>query len=246
MLQNYLVCRPNTTERLDFYSLNSYEWCGSQATYQTSGYDILEAAFQHYPVPVFFSEDGCNTVPPRDFNDQSAIFGPNMANTWSGSIIYEWIEEVNNYGLVSYGAYEPGVNQGNEVVEGYVRQGVPTPIAPDFTNLQAQWATLSPTGVLMSRYAATVTTTPPSCPSYSAGGWTVDPSAPLPTLGEAGVTAGMPTNVPHGSITSISTSTATSSAHPKNGAPSISSSDSALVGMIVALITVGAGIAFWL
>lgn len=57
MLQDYLVCRPNVTERLDFYSLNSYEWCG-QSTFQTSGYVALQNAAENYPVPIFFSEDG--------------------------------------------------------------------------------------------------------------------------------------------------------------------------------------------
>src|SRR5271156_2479893 len=71
MLQDYLVCRPNATERLDFYSLNSYEWCGSASTYTISGYDILQQYADGYPVPIFLSEDGCNTVPPRDFADQA-------------------------------------------------------------------------------------------------------------------------------------------------------------------------------
>ena len=119
MLQDYLVCRPNDTERLDFFSLNSYEWCGADATYQTSGYETLQSLAEGYPVPIFFSEDGCNTVPPRTFNDQAAIFGPEMVGTWSGAIIYEWIQEMNGYGLVSYGAQQaPSVNEGSSVVQG--------------------------------------------------------------------------------------------------------------------------------
>ena len=96
MLQDYLVCRPNMTERLDYYALNSYRWCGEAATYQTSGYQTLTDMFQNYPAPVFFSEVGCNTVPPRTFNDQAAIFGPEMSGIWSGSIIYEWIQEMKS------------------------------------------------------------------------------------------------------------------------------------------------------
>lgn len=120
MLQNYLVCRPNVTERLDFYALNSYEWCGSTPNYQTSGYIALQADADNYPVPIFFSEDGCNTVPPRTFSDQAAIFGPDMIDTWSGAMIYEWIQEMNNYGLVSYGTpLGPDVNEGSAIVQGY-------------------------------------------------------------------------------------------------------------------------------
>lgn len=120
MLQNYLVCRSNPTERLDFYALNSYEWCGTSPTFETSGYISLQADADNYPVPIFFSEDGCNTVPPRTFNDQNAIFGPNMSETWSGAIIYEWIQELNNYGLVSYGPQlDASIQQGSSIIQGY-------------------------------------------------------------------------------------------------------------------------------
>lgn len=119
MLQDYLVCRPNTTERLDFYALNSYEWCGSTPTFNTSGYVNLQADAENYPIPIFFSEDGCNTVPPRTFDDQAAIFGPDMVNTWSGAIIYEWIQETNAYGLVTYGTPVANtVNEGSVIVDG--------------------------------------------------------------------------------------------------------------------------------
>lgn len=257
MLQDYLVCRPNATERLDFYSLNSYEWCGASATYMTSGYSQLQASAVDYSIPVFFSEDGCNTVPPRDFNDQSAIFGPNMVNTWSGAIIYEWIQETNDYGLVSYGPEQAAsVNEGTSVVQGFTRQGTPTPVAPDFTNLQGQWATLTPTGVSKAAYAATAPTSVPSCPAYTAGGWTVDPSAALPTIGAAGVSSGIPSGVPQGSITaaaagssgtsSVSKSSSaaaasSSSAAGKANANPLSSGEASFLGAAIALLTVGAG-----
>lgn len=119
MLQDYLVCRPNVTERLDFYALNSYEWCGSTPTFETSGYVNLQADAEGYPVPIFFSEDGCNTVPPRTFDDQAAIFGPDMVDTWSGAMIYEWIQETNDYGLVTYGApVGSDVEEGSVIVQG--------------------------------------------------------------------------------------------------------------------------------
>lgn len=119
MLQDYLVCNSNASQRIDFYSLNSYEWCGSTPTFQTSGYTMLQQYAQGYPVPIFFSEDGCNTVPPRTFDDQATIFGPDMVNTWSGAIIYEWIQESNDYGLVSYGPFAgDGVVEGTSVIGG--------------------------------------------------------------------------------------------------------------------------------
>lgn len=57
MLQDYLVCRSNVTERLDFYALNSYRWCGA-SSFTESGYNVILQSTQDYPVPIFFSEVG--------------------------------------------------------------------------------------------------------------------------------------------------------------------------------------------
>ena len=84
MLQNYLACGGNSSQTVDFFSLNAYEWCGD-STYETSGYTTLQDEAQGYPVPIFFSETGCNTAPPRTFADQAAIFGSDMVNTWQVS-----------------------------------------------------------------------------------------------------------------------------------------------------------------
>ncbi|GES61872.1 glycoside hydrolase family 72 protein [Aspergillus terreus] len=185
MLQNYLACRPDPAERLDFFGLNAYEWCGA-ASYETSGYRTLQHQAADYPIPIFFSETGCNAAPPRTFDDQAAIFGPDMSATWSGAIIYEWIQEANHYGLINYGPYAPDAPPSDTLVQdGYTRQGVPTPVAPDFDNLKAQWKTLSPSSVALSDYIqSTAAIKPPACPASTPGGWAVDPSAPLPTLGQ--------------------------------------------------------------
>lgn len=65
----------------------------------------------------------------------------------------------------------------------YTRQGTPTPVLPDFTNLKSQWATVSPSRVALSAYTPGPVT-PRPCPSSTAGGWAVDPNLPLPTLGQ--------------------------------------------------------------
>jgi 1,3-beta-glucanosyltransferase GAS1 len=168
-LQNYLACGDTPSQNIDFFGLNSYEWCGASSTYVTSGYSALEAMSANYSIPIFFSETGCNVAPPRTFTDQAAIFGPNMSATWSGSIVYEWVQETNDYGLVSYPA---------EGVSGY-----PQPIEPDFSNLAEQWKTLTPSGVAEAAYTPSLS--PPACPSAS-DGWLVNGDVPLPTLG-AGV-----------------------------------------------------------
>lgn len=186
MLQNYLACSKEAADRLDFFGLNAYEWCGPSG-YIQSGYSVLQQNASQYPIPIFFSETGCNTHRPRTFEDQPAIFGTEMAGTWSGSIVYEWIEETNNYGLISYGpkAENAAPTDTSLIQDGFTRKGTPTPVSPDFENLKKQWSTLHPKGVLLSEYAkATSTITPPECPSSTAGGWAVDPNSPLPTLGQ--------------------------------------------------------------
>ncbi|OAA67190.1 Glycolipid anchored surface protein GAS1 [Niveomyces insectorum RCEF 264] len=196
MLQDYLTCGGKPDENIDFFSLNSYEWC-DPSSYKTSGYENLEDQAKNFPVPIFFSETGCNTPGPRLFADQAAIFGPDMVNDWSGSIIYEWIQEANNYGLISYGSS----------ADDSATSGTPVPISPDFANLKSQWATLSPTGVPRSANTGAVSTR--SCPASTAGGWLVDGNVPLPTLG-ASLSA-------VGASTTSGSATATETASPEAG-----------------------------
>ena len=179
MLQNYLACGSNASETIDFFSLNAYSWCGG-STYQQSGYDVLEKNSTELHIPIFMSETGCNTVRPRDFKDQEAIYGE-MADNWSGSIIYEWIEEANNYGLISYGAKVDPASP-SAPPDGYPRSGTPTPISPDFPNLSAVWKTLSPSGVKASDYNPT--NKPVACPDFTSSVWEVNPTSALPTLGQ--------------------------------------------------------------
>nr|POE63018.1 1,3-beta-glucanosyltransferase gel3 [Quercus suber] len=183
-LQNYLACGDSDAERADFFSLNAYEWCGD-VDFQTSGYVGLEASASDYNIPLFFSETGCN-VPvssPRSFADQAAILGPDMNENWSGAIIYEWIQEENDYGLISYGPTAGPTATGADVVAGFTRVGTPTPINPGWDNLSGQWATLSPTGVAMGAYNPS--NSPPECPAFTANLWEVSGDVALPTMGSA-------------------------------------------------------------
>lgn len=61
MLRDYLACRPNVQERLDFYALNSYRWCGA-SSFHVSGYDQLLNQTAEYNLPIFFTEVGVSTV----------------------------------------------------------------------------------------------------------------------------------------------------------------------------------------
>ena len=235
MLQNYLACGTNASESLDFFSLNAYEWCG-HSSYTTSGYDMLEKNATDYSIPIFLSETGCNTNPPRDFADQASIFGSDMSNTWSGAIIYEWVEETNNYGLVSYGAkVDASITSG--ALDGYPRTGTPTPVSPDYSNLKKQWATLTPSGVKSSAYSPS--NSAPACPASTSGVWDVDGNVPLPTLGQT--QAKQATSSTTGSATATSGS-ASATATKKGSA----SGGKEIAGMSMGLSAVMLGFIWWL
>jgi hypothetical protein len=158
-----------------------------------------------YNIPIFFSETGCIVEPPRTFDDQAAIFGEKMVDTWSGAIIYEWIQETNQYGLVTYDL-EGGTATASGDDAQFGRSGTPKPISPDFENLSKHWATLSPTGVRADDYKPSLT--PPPCPDFTSGAWAVSPDAPLPTIGNKAVSDSESSS---GSASASSTATGTAS-----------------------------------
>ncbi|KAI1815689.1 Glucanosyltransferase-domain-containing protein [Poronia punctata] len=180
-LQDYLTCGGNASENIDFYGINSYQWC-DPSTYSTSGYAQLQEQAKNFPVPIFFSETGCIIPGPRLFDDQDAIFGPEMVKDWSGAIVYEWIQEQNLYGLISYGPPADPTATGKNVFDGFTRAGTPTPKLPDFTNLSKKWAAITPTGVAKSAYDPDTVSTR-ACPTSTPDGWLVDGNVAPPTLG---------------------------------------------------------------
>jgi len=143
--------------------------CGD-ATYQTSGYSDRMAEFAGYPVPVFFSEVGCNVVRPRTWSEMNAIYGPQMSPILSGAIVYEWTQEANDYGIIQYPdtTIQDGVS---------VPIGSPLPMQPEFDNLKSRWATITASGIAMAEYTPSLTAM--ACPAVTVG-WSIDPSAPLP------------------------------------------------------------------
>lgn len=234
MLQNYLACGTKAAESLDFFSLNAYEWCGP-SSYTGSGYSELVKNATDYSIPIFFSETGCNTNRPRTFDDQAAIFGQNMNGVWSGAIIYEWIEEKNNYGLVNYGP-TVDVKTATSAPDGFPRSGTPTPVSPDFNNLKSQWATLTPSGVKSSGYSPS--NSPPACPTSMANVWNVDGNVALPTVGQsAGKFSSAPTGSPTGTATGGS---------PSATKKSSASGQKEVAGMSAGLLGVMLGFVWWL
>ncbi|ODQ81973.1 glycoside hydrolase family 72 protein [Babjeviella inositovora NRRL Y-12698] len=103
-LSQYLECAEDDPfVSVDFYGVNSYQWCGEQ-TFYTSGYNVLVEDYAKFTKPVFFSEFGCNEVTPRLFEEVKAIFSEDMVGVFSGGLVYEYSQEANNYGLVDIDA----------------------------------------------------------------------------------------------------------------------------------------------
>ena len=191
-LQNYLACGTNSSESIDFFGLNVYEWCGGNS-FTGSGYSALTQQVMDYPIPIFLSETGCNKPEPRTFQDQTSVLGSDMDQQWSGAIVYEWIQEANGYGLV---AYDSAFDQGTSSIPATAsipRSGTPTPVTPDFSNLKKVWASVTPSSVSSNAYSPNLT--PPPCPAFTSGVWEVNGDATLPALNEivatSAVTGGM-------------------------------------------------------
>lgn len=246
MLQNYLACGNDPADAADFYSLNVYEWCG-ESSFDGSGYNELVANSSGLQIPIFISETGCHVPEPRTFDDQDSILGPDMENTWSGAIVYEWIEETNNYGLISYG---PSVNPASNTaaLDGFTRSGTPIPISPDFSNLKSHWATLHPTGVALSAYSTSASSLKPiACPATTPMGWLVNPTASIPSIGETLDLAATST----GGLTTGTASAAKPSSTAKKGSaavvkPAFMLGGNEVAGMGVGLMAVMLGFLFWL
>ena len=233
MLQDYLTCGGDPADNVDFFGLNSYSWC-DPSDFNTSSYDKLQEYATNFPVPIFFSETGCNVPGPRLFDDQDAIFSEPMVNDWSGAIVYEWLQEGNSYGLISYGPKVDGAAQNTDVVGGYTRKGTPTPITPDFSNLKNKWATIHPTGVKKSDYDPKKVSTRP-CPMSTAGGWwEVNGNVKIPALDQTLT----------GTFTSEPTQTPTASGDSGNGTSGSGNKDEDSAAPMDKQITIiGAGLA---
>jgi 1,3-beta-glucanosyltransferase GAS1 len=100
-----------------------------------------------------------------------AIYGPDMTPVLSGAFVYEWVQEANDYGIITYPdrTLQDGLN---------VSVGSPVPMQPEFNNLKSQWVAASPVGVSMAAY--TPTNTDPACPAVTAGTWEIDANLALP------------------------------------------------------------------
>lgn len=160
-LAHYFACEPTEeSSSIDFWGYNVYSWCGD-SDYTKSSYGERYDFFQDYPVPVFFAEYGCidgvdGGATHRPFTEVPVLYG-NMSDVFSGGIVYQWFYSENMYGLVEV-------------------DGSSISPYPDFTSLQNQLKSISPSITQSSAYKTS--NSAPACPTvYSS--WAAAPS-PLP------------------------------------------------------------------
>lgn len=144
---SYLSCgiSDSSESKIDFFGLNSYSWCGD-SSFTTSGYNDLVDQFSNTTIPVFFSEYGCNLVSPRKFTEVPVLYGPQMTTVMSGGLVYEYSQEVSNFGLVTL--------NDNKTVS----------LLEDYSSLQQQYDKLD-IKQLVSGNATATSLTPPTCAS---------------------------------------------------------------------------------
>ncbi|KAL3485026.1 Glucanosyltransferase-domain-containing protein [Aspergillus germanicus] len=157
-MADYFNCEEED-EGIDFWGYNVYSWCGD-SSYKASGYEDRTEEFRNYSVPVFFAEYGCNDVQPRTFTEIETLFGDEMAEVWSGGIVYMYFQEDNDYGLVS------------------VVDSTSVSTMADYKYYSSQINSVSPSGTNKASYTPTNTALQ-TCPSVSAGTWLAKAS-PLP------------------------------------------------------------------
>lgn len=200
----YLGCSVGTApdnSKIDFFGLNSYSWCGGDATFETSGYNLLVTQFANTTIPVFFSEYGCNKVMPRVFNEVQVLYGPQMLSVMSGGLVYEYVQEdSNNYGLVNL--YPNGTAQ----------------LRVDYDNLQRQYNKLDLKALLGSNSTATEVV-PPTCKSslISSSSFSSTFAFPSPPDGAQKIIDDGLTNPNKGKLVNVSETTVSQAVYSSNG-----------------------------
>lgn len=171
--------------RADFFALNSYSWCGN-SSFTESTYNQLVAGLSNSSIPVFFSEYGCNQPYPRVFTEVPVLYGDQMNGAFSGGIVFEYTQGINNYGLVNVSA------DGSAQLLG------------DFYNLKDQFASLNFTAI----QGIAPPSDPPTAPVCSASlittsGFSTDFAIPALPPNATEIIAGGVSTAPSGKIVTI-------------------------------------------
>ncbi|KZT07141.1 carbohydrate-binding module family 43 protein [Laetiporus sulphureus 93-53] len=164
-LPYYLACDEESSAIFDYWGLNIYEWCGD-STFQTSGYQARTEELATLGIPAFFSEYGCNSVEPRTFEDVPVLYSSDMTDVWSGGVIYEYIQQGNDYGLVNISS------DGDSVTT-----------LTDFNNLKSYYTSVTGSSLNKASYTASVTL-PDACPTSNSTWPVATALPPTPNSGE--------------------------------------------------------------
>jgi 1,3-beta-glucanosyltransferase GAS1 len=175
LVREYLTCLTDSSEGADFFAVRMVTDCiGSQS--QPVGYFVPEVEkfanmSSNSTIPVLFSNIE-TTCPNRTYAELDAVFDEQLAGKTLSGAFLTWDRQgrADKSAVVSYGDVVVG---GNETYYN------PTMIMPEYENLQQKWLKLHPTGVKMSEYSPKLT--PPACPVFQQGLWTINGSV-LPLL----------------------------------------------------------------
>lgn len=132
----YLACGDESSA-IDLFGMNVYSWCG-RSNYYTAAFDQLYDDFAAYSLPLAFAETGCNEDGDRDFAEVAAMLGSVFQALFSGSVVYEWANETNGYGIVQYADADRPT-------------GFPTTL-DDYNALSTVFASANPTGTPRPSY----------------------------------------------------------------------------------------------
>ena len=94
-----------------------------------------------------------------------------MTPVLSGAFVYEWTQETNDYGIITYPATatQDGLS---------VPVGSPVPIQPEFNNLMSQWSANIPSSTSEAAYSPSINSI--ACPATTNGTWPINGDAALP------------------------------------------------------------------
>lgn len=155
----YMNCGSDD-ERSDFFAFNDYSWC-DPSSFTQSAWSKKVKLFEGYGLPLFLSEYGCNTN-ERSFEEVETLYSTKMTGVYSGGLVYEYTNGVNNYGLVDI-------------------DGGSVHTRPDFDALKVAFSnTPNPKGD--GGYNSTGG--PNDCPAKESPNWEVDSSGGLPAIPE--------------------------------------------------------------
>ncbi|PVV00288.1 hypothetical protein BB560_005336, partial [Smittium megazygosporum] len=159
-LISYFNCGDVANARADFYGVNTYRWCGANATFQSSGYADMAAPFKDYSIPSIITEYGCN-LGERTFKELDSILGSDLQDIFSGALMYQYSQESNNYGIVEVTYSSPDVKK-----------------LADYDSFKSAVKAANPQGTTLSNYKPNLSIS--TCPSVG-DNWQVDPKKLPPT-----------------------------------------------------------------